>query len=450
MEWFEFIAWGIGGALLLFSVVFIFSSFVEREKRAAILGIVIMIPLCVGWFLLLTYLQMYRSAVLGIGVAGCVLFVLLCFLPIGKRGSLRITGALERLDERDIIFARARYRDGTEAYTDYYSRHSERKAVDDTIRSLPKLFLEGSELYHEFDSPVPDASFDFLKDIQETTEGVTARDMVNIEPANMSRRLKGLATYYGARNAGIAILDQGHVYTHVGRGMGRIGDAINLDHTFALVFTVEMDRLMVQQAPNMPVLFESSHQYVRAAAIALPIAYYLRSLGYSARAHIDGNYRIIVPPVAVDAGLGEIGRIGLLMTPGLGPRIRLGAVTTNMPLISDHPISFGAIDFCQACKKCAANCPSGAIPHGERKIERGVEKWFVNQEACYTYWRKTGTDCSICVNVCPYSKESTIVHHTIRLATRQSVFARRMARWVDDLFYSRYPRSDKRPPWMVT
>ena len=41
----------------------------------------------------------------------------------------------------------------------------------------------------------------------------------------------------------------------------------------------------------------------------------IRDLGYPARAHIDGNYRVIAPLVARDAGLGEIGRMGLLMTP---------------------------------------------------------------------------------------------------------------------------------------
>jgi ferredoxin len=386
--------------------------------------------------------------ILGAGVGGCVFFVVLCFLPLGKRGSLRITGKLERLDERDIIFSRARYIKGTQEYTEYYSRHPELRGGDDTIRSLPGLFKPGSELYQELDSPVPNACFEVLEDVRGTTEGAMSERRIGVDPSSMSRRLKGLAHYYGARRAGIARLHQAHVYTHIGRGLGRYGEAIDLGHTFALVFTVEMDRFMVRQAPTMPVLFESAHQYVRAAAIALPLAYYLRSLGYSARAHIDGNYRIIVPPIAVDAGLGEIGRIGLLMTPDLGPRVRLGAVTTDMPLHPDQPISFGAIDFCETCRKCAENCPSGAIPQGGRKVVRGVEKWLVHQEACYTYWRKTGTDCAICMSVCPYAKEDAVLHNVVRCAAQQSVVARRAAKWADDLFYGLHPRSNKRPAWM--
>ncbi|MFQ6114439.1 MAG: reductive dehalogenase [bacterium] len=313
---------------------------------------------------------------------------------------------------------------------------------------MPKLGGPGSESYHVLDSPISDASFDFLEDVRTTAEGAVSSADVDMDPAAMSRRLKGMARYYGAEKAGVARLNRAHVYTHVGRDLGKYGERIELDHSHALVFTVEMDRFMVRQAPGLPVILETANQYVRAAAIAIRIGYYIRSLGYSARAHIDGNYGIVLPPVAVDAGLGEIGRIGILMTPGLGPRVRLGAVTTSMPLALDKPISFGAIDFCEGCNKCAENCPSGAIPKGERKVLRGVEKWVVKQEACYTYWRKIGTDCALCMSVCPYSKPNTLVHGAVRFAAKQSRVARRITRWADDLFYGQFPRSNRKPEWM--
>ena len=78
-----------------------------------------------------------------------------------------------------------------------------------------------------------------------------------------------------------------------------------------------------------------------------------------------------------------------------------------------------------------------------------VEKWFVNHETCYTYWRKIGTDCAVCVNVCPYSKPHAFVHNIVRFATRQSVVARRVAMWADNFFYGRFPRSSKKPKWMI-
>jgi ferredoxin len=441
MAWYEYIAWVSGSLFCLLSLAFIITSFREREKRAALLGLVVLVPLCLLWFLILTELQVHRKTVLGGGLAGFAVVVTAFFLPLGKKDSLEISGQLERLDERDIIFSRAKYDAGTEAYQEYYARHPELKSIDDTIRRLPELCKPGSVLYHELESRIPDSNFGVLEDMRGLAEGFASGDTVDVDPAAMSRRLKWLANYYGAVGAGIARLKEDHVYTHVGRGPGVYGERVDLDHSFALVFTVEMDRLLVRQAPRMPVLLESGRQYLRAAMIAIPIASYIRSLGYSARAHTDGNYRIVVPPVAVDAGLGEIGRIGLLMTPNLGPRVRLGAVTTDMPLIPDAPVSFGAIDFCQTCRKCAENCPAGAISYGERKNVRGVRKWQVHQEACYAYWRKIGTDCAMCVSVCPYSKEKNFVHNVVRLATRQSVAARRLSKLADDFFYGRTLRS---------
>ena len=132
--------------------------------------------------------------------------------------------------------------------------------------------------------------------------------------------------------SGVTELRPYHVYTHVGRGSGAWGEPIELDHRWAIAFTVEMDHAAMRHAPEAPVVAESARQYVESARIAVQLAAVIRALGYPARAHIDGNYRVIAPLVARDAGLGEIGRMGLLMTPRLGPRVRLGVVTTDLPL----------------------------------------------------------------------------------------------------------------------
>ena len=50
-------------------------------------------------------------------------------------------------------------------------------------------------------------------------------------------------------------------------------------------------------------------------------------------------------PIAIDAGLGELGRNGLLVTPKYGPRVRLAKILTNMPLVPDSPIRFGVTEF---------------------------------------------------------------------------------------------------------
>jgi reductive dehalogenase len=253
--------------------------------------------------------------------------------------------------------------------------------------------------------------------------------------------IKRLALDLGARDVGITELRPYHVYTHVGRGSGVWGEPIDVEHGRAIAFTVEMDHAVMRCAPAAPVVAESARQYVASARIAVRIASWIRSLGYPARAHIDGNYRVIAPLVALDAGLGEIGRMGLLMTPRLGPRVRLGVVTTDLPLLSDpRGDDASVIDFCNVCKKCAVNCPSRSIPTGDRERIEGGLRWSLDPDSCFQYWAAIGTDCGRCMTVCPYSHPDNAAHGLVRWAIRRSPAARRVALWLDDLFYGRRPR----------
>jgi reductive dehalogenase len=209
-----------------------------------------------------------------------------------------------------------------------------------------------------------------------------------------------------------------------------------------------MDHALIRAAPELPTLVESTHKYLTSANVAVAVARYLQRLGYEARAHVDANYRVMAVPIAVDAGLGELGRLGLLMTPHYGPRVRLAVVTTKAPLAQDAPVNFGGAAFCEVCLKCADACPSNAIPKEAREVRAGVEKWQCRDDTCYRYWRTQGTDCAICIKVCPFSHPASAVHDVVRWAIRHNVLARRIARWGDDLCYGRAPRDYDPPDWL--
>lgn len=379
------------------------------------------------------------------GLGLTVILIILTLLPLGKQEGLRIVGEQERVDERDTIFARARYQPGTVEYQDYYARHPELKEADDRSRALPKLGAPGGQYFDRLITPLSNISFELNQEIGHLVEGEVSREQIEIDPTEMAERIKGLARYLGAQLVGITELDRAYVYSHVGRGLGSYGEEIELDHRYAIVIGVEMDWRMVRAAPTAPTLVESSLKYVEAAKIAIVLAKYIRAFGYPARAHIDANYRVLAVPLAWKAGLGELGRMGYLITPQFGSRVRLSVVTTDLPLKTDRPITFGVQNFCQRCRKCATNCPSGAIPKGEKKVVRGVEKWTIDRERCYAYWRALGTDCAICMRVCPYSHPNTPVHNLVRWAIGRSVVARQLAVWLDDLLYGRRPRPGPPP-----
>jgi ferredoxin len=185
---------------------------------------------------------------------------------------------------------------------------------------------------------------------------------------------------------------------------------------------------------------ESAREYLRSGMMAVQTAQMLRRLGWPARAHIDGRYEVVCPLVARDAGLGDIGRMGLLMTPGLGPRVRIAVITTDAPLEVNAPSHDNAmIDFCMQCSKCAVTCPPQAIPRGDRIDAEGNARWQIDSEACFGFWNQAGTDCGRCIAVCPYAHRDNMFHNLVRWSIAHSALARRFAIPLDDLFYGKKP-----------
>jgi reductive dehalogenase len=209
-----------------------------------------------------------------------------------------------------------------------------------------------------------------------------------------------------------------------------------------------MNRDFIRNAPNACCILESSQKYVDSGIIANLVAQYLRDQGYPARAHIDGEYEVVCPLVARDANLGEIGRMGLLMTPKLGPMVRIAVVTTSAPLVEDRKNEdLSVVEFCRICKKCAEVCPSQAIAFTDRKEIKGVNRWQINQEACFTYWCKAGTDCARCVSVCPFAHPDNFLHNVVRHGIRNSKLFQIFALKMDNLIYGRKPARLKLPEW---
>lgn len=194
---------------------------------------------------------------------------------------------------------------------------------------------------------------------------------------------------------------------------------------------------------------ESSEQYLNSGVLALKLAAFIRELGYEATSHIDGNYEVICPLVAVDAGLGVIGRMGLLMTRDLGPRVRIAVVSTNLPLEYSKSIpDRTTMHFCELCKKCAEVCPVAAIPTDSREKVDGIERWKINSEKCYHMWTVSGTDCGRCVTACPYSHPDDWFHRFIRWGIKNNLFFRHLAIKLDDVFYGRKPSIRPLPGWV--
>jgi ferredoxin len=438
----------VGLVVLFLFGAFSLTSLREREQRAARVAFVVAVTASLPFFLA-TLLPVQAQLIILILVAVVVLAGLILFLlPVGRveRGN---DVPHKRVDERDIMFARARLEPGTPNYEAYYAMRPENKESDDKTRTLPGLMSVDASEANPLVFATTGAIFDQIGGLRDLVSGPPAPERKEYDAESMTEFVKGVTLHLGAHSVGIAEVQPYHVYSHIGRGPGEYGAPITLEHPYAIAFSVEMDQAMMGAAPGSPTLMESALQYANAAQIAVQLAIMIRSQGYEARAHIDGNYRVIAPLVARDAGLGEFGRMGLLMTPTLGPRVRLGVVTTDLPLVPDQRIDdTSMIDFCRVCKKCADTCPVRAIPFDDRQEIDGALRWRINHDTCFRYWNVTGTDCGVCMSLCTYSYPDSPMHNLVRWAVRRSGFARRAMVWMDGLFYGKHPTPKAAPSWV--
>lgn len=278
-------------------------------------------------------------------------------------------------------------------------------------------------------------------------DGIVAENKAPIpdDPVAMARHIKETAYFLRADQVGICELPPYAVYSH----SMETGEPVELSHKYAIAVIVDQDWKTARATVGNDWISNSMSflSYSTSGFIACILADYIRLLGYPARAHHARNYRVVVPPILLKAGLGEMCRIGdIVLNPFIGPRFKASVVTTDLPLAVDKPIDFGLQDFCDKCGKCARYCPSGAISFGDKIIYNGYEKWPNDVEKCtkQRVGNKTGSGCGVCVVVCPWNKPYTPFHRFVQWSMRNFPFARRFAVWADDLMgYGRPHPEDK-------
>lgn len=180
---------------------------------------------------------------------------------------------------------------------------------------------------------------------------------------------------------------------------------------------------------------QSMRAYLRFSLLGGVIAQQLRNLGYTARVHSVMDDEVLHPPLLLLGGLGEVSRIGeVILNPFLGPRLKSGVVTTNLPMAHDKPIDFGLQRFCEACNKCARECPSGAITAGPKLMFNGYEIWKSDSQKCTTYrvTTKGGAMCGRCMKTCPWNLEGLFAEAPFRWAAMHMPGTARALAKLDD------------------
>jgi ferredoxin len=213
------------------------------------------------------------------------------------------------------------------------------------------------------------------------------------DPAAMTAQVKAKATELGAHMVGVCRL-QPHM----------IDLGSDVPHEFVIVCCVAEDYEKVTQGPDA-VEEEAMRTYAKCTEIATALAAYVREMGYPAIAHHNGASEVQAIPIFYQVGFGELGRHGSLINEKYGSSFRPGFVTTDLPLVEDHPREFGVQDVCMNCNVCQLNCPGDAIPQ-DHVVTHGIKRWLIDLEKCYPYSRLRDEYCHLCVDVCPYNVKS--------------------------------------------
>jgi len=227
------------------------------------------------------------------------------------------------------------------------------------------------------------------------------------DPAANAKLVKDTARRFGADLVGICRLNRTWLYSH-----DHHGDAVELpeSHQWVVVMAVAMDPEGIAGSPGPRAAVATRMAYIRMTIAAACVAECIRTLGFGAVA--TGNDTGLSIPLAIDAGLGEMGRNGLLITPEFGPCVRICKVLTDLPLEADPPVDMGLTKICRGCVRCVAACPGDAIDDAPepsyntacRSNNPGILRWPVNAEKCLAFWRRNGGSCSTCIPACPLLK----------------------------------------------
>jgi reductive dehalogenase len=254
------------------------------------------------------------------------------------------------------------------------------------------------------------------------------------DPARNAANLKGASYWLGIDAVGLSRCPDWTWYSH-----DALGEPITPPHDQAVSMIVDQGFETMEGASgdDWISVAQSMRAYLRFSLLGGVIAAHLRALGYKAKAHTVMDGEVLQPPLLLLAGLGEVSRIGeVILNPYLGPRLKSGVVTTDMPMDHDTPIDFGLQAFCESCNKCARECPSGAITAGPKLMFNGYEIWKSDSQKCATYRITTegGAMCGRCMKTCPWNLEGLFAEAPFRwVAMHLPGAARPLARLDDAL-----------------
>ena len=173
----------------------------------------------------------------------------------------------------------------------------------------------------------------YKKEIKDLPEGVQSA------PQEFWDEVMIQAKELGIDLIGFASIDEDFIFEndHIG--------GIDVLYENAIVLGMEMDYEAIETAPEPPAGIESLNIYAELGEATNKLTAFIRSKGYHAIGCHPLGGPILYPAMAVKAGLGRIGRQGLLITKKFGPRQRLSVISVNISPLPEVGKWIGVLRF---------------------------------------------------------------------------------------------------------
>ena len=179
----------------------------------------------------------------------------------------------------------------------------------------------------------------------------------------------------------------------------------------AIVLILEMDKESISKAPSIGAFKTVFETYDSLGIITNKLTQYLRDNNFYAQASHPLGGLVLYPPLAKKAGLGWLGKHGLLITPEYGARQRISAIFTNienLPFSTENKHKW-INEFCNSCNKCIRTCPPKAILD-KPIIHKSKRETHIIREKCLPYF-VDNYGCSVCLKDCVFSSKD---YYTIK------------------------------------
>jgi ferredoxin len=213
-----------------------------------------------------------------------------------------------------------------------------------------------------------------------------------LTPAELAARVRQEATRLGLSAVGFAPYDPKYSWAEF---------APRHERGSVIVCLYEQDYANSQTAPSARAERAAFFAYAELVGRTASLSEFVQGLGGRAQPHGPVGEALVIH-YAVQAGLGQLGINGQLLTRAAGSRVRIALITTDVELEHDEPKDFGVHAICDACQVCVRRCPVGAIP-AKRAEHRGVTKVKIKTERCFPVVARV-EGCAICMKTCPVQK----------------------------------------------